>query len=758
MAYAFDKIKDLVGEDAGSDIFGGQEGGEGGLSLVGDEGATAPKTTTEGDVGGAAPVSETTAGSGEDASIDKGAVVDANVGKTTVAPKGIQGIQYQIDESEKALQSQADEYTTNYQNQYQFDMENDALDRAITDPTGSEDYNAARDLLSYDNVEQTSAGGAEKFGDTSSLYVDDSYLNSDAGLEYLNRQGQGPQYTEGMGAFDLMLMKRDPNFQNMINEIQGENRALTSSLDASADQYEGAAAEYGASALGTAQEGAEKYLGDYSTNLIAENQTEADAYDTRLAGLDKDVINRDAVGGVDSDLNEQLTTQFGGDRYRDQYDEVLADYDPSSFVSYNTKDHGYEDFLDEGESQRLNRVAGLLGNTDIYTQGQALGDDFTVDKSGLRDDLFSQVQTARTGKDATQRELFSGIEEGARGRAGAEGDRISDLIQNFETNRGDLAQSVAQEQGWAGLDPLYNEEMLSDYKYADEINPELFTQNLGFEDMLTADEASQLTGISADLGDNQTYTEGAGGAGGQFLDRNRMMEFLQPLIDAEQTRRGNIPAASLPGGGDRRETDPTVEDKIEETAMEAGTRRSKLPIVGTASGGADPYAGANEAIVEAAEGSTGVESGGSDSKAAANALIQQLGAQTQKHIIDPAVQNFENIDDSILGGVSQLGNLSTSDVTDPINDLSKTKVADLIPEIGSDLDFSGLQNIDLSNVMSGGGLDLGGLTQSMPDIYSGGSGGGGGYDQMFRKLLEDARIGGDTGKYANKAKSWLGQF
>lgn len=524
MAYAFDKITNLVGEeDSGTDIFGG-EVQTNQTEQPAPTGSTvmAPKTTTEGDIGetpeGSGSTSGGTTSSGSPDATDRSAILKANVGKTET-PEAFQGIQSRVQQNTQALQDKADEYTQSYKDQYQFDVENQALDQAVQSGYGSDQYRDVSTML-----QRQDPGAAQEFEGAEDLRVGDTrYLGTDAGLQHLAARGQDPQYTQGMGAFDVMLMQRDPNFQNMINQIRGENAVLERQIGEQPDLLEQQAYDYGKESLTGAQESARGYLGDYRQRLEAENTAEAEAYQQELENLDREAIGQEQVGEVTSEVENYLKTLYGGDRYKSQLEQVLGEYDPQKFIQFDEGNYGYQDFLDSGEANQLTNLGGLLGTGEAFTESLGPREQFQVNQAGMYDSISSAVQAARAERDTEQRAALQKMLDAAEGRATAEDERLSGLRGSYQDDLKRAAEEIAFKnryrgvtagdvEGFSQIDPMA-------------ANPDLFGKDYGATDMLTQEEVDQLNAINRDLGITEDYKVGAGG-GQSFVDYGALEEYL----------------------------------------------------------------------------------------------------------------------------------------------------------------------------------------------------------------------------------------
>lgn len=559
MATQFTKIKDLVGgAKAGkptnkTSIF--EEAGLANTQQQAEPIAPLSKTTTSGDIG-ASPgtgFGDTTQDQGQDqgqSRRDQSAIFQANVGKTE-APRAVEGIQGQVQANLQALQDQANAYTQNYQDQYQFNLSQDQLREAIEGDYGSEAYRTADQLMTTPDPNRLAdlrgldaLGGFEGAEDYRVSDVD--YLQNDAGLGYLAGRGRGPQYTQGMGALDVMLMKRDPNFNQLINQIRGQGAELERQIDTRPGELEAAAYDYGTGQIEGAQEAAREYLGDYDTSLRAQNEAEADAWEAAIQNLDREAIGKELVGDVEGDLRE---FRYGEDTYRpERYDRFikgavtdLAPDDLQDYIRYNEGDYDYSDFLTAGEASELSNLGGLLGTNRTYTESLGPGEQYGTDEAGLYKRLLGQVETGRRTEDILQEERQDEIFRAARDRAEAADVQLQADKDQYEIDKQAAAKQIADLQGlkWGihapegGLD--YD---LAGYGTGQRFNPDIYGSPTGSyhtrEDMLTQADVDALAAIQADLGASRDFRVGRGQRAGPEVDRERLERHILAPYSAEQ--------------------------------------------------------------------------------------------------------------------------------------------------------------------------------------------------------------------------------
>jgi hypothetical protein len=534
MAYAYSDIQGLLDdEDQGTgNIFGQQAQGVQ-VSPQEDMQQGQLKTTSEGDIGMSAAGSPSggkdyvTAGK-EDAPTVSRRTIEANVGKTET-PGAISNIQGQIRSSQDELQQRADQYVTDYKKQYEYDIGKDQLKEAISYGPGSEGYQKTQDLFGQQLPEQ-----AKEF-DTSGLRLSDTqYLNNEAGLRKLASQGQGPRYSEGMSAFDVMLMQRDPNFNRMVNEIKAENVALNKALQDRPEELESQAYEYGVGALGEAQQGARDYLAGARGDLEAQNRQEAEAYNQMLANLDRGALSRQALSGVEQTLRDRFASD---ERIAPQLESVYGSFDASPYMQFDQGGYGYQDFLDAQEAQQFNNIAALLGDSRAYTASGPLRDQYTLDRSGLLDDMSSAILAERARADQGIQSQIDAILGGANQRAAERQADIQSMYENYNRDVENLVNRLAREKGYGLYDPSMLDDLYSKgvgWGTGEALHDQYMSGPLTGLDLLSQREADELNRLQEEMGSvSAPYQAGAGDVGGGFVDEARIGAWLQGMVDAQ---------------------------------------------------------------------------------------------------------------------------------------------------------------------------------------------------------------------------------
>ena len=550
------------------------------------------KTTTEGDI------SRTSGGGGEEplkaddpTPADQSQVFKMNVGKTET-PGGISRIGDKIQQNQQLLQDRANEYQDQYKEKYQYDIGQENLNKAIE---GDRDQ--------YGNVSglfaKQQADYRPEFEGAEDLYVDQmKYLDNQAGLQKLAAEGQGPRYTQGMSAFDVMLMQRDPAFTQLVGGIKGQNVDLEKQLGERPDQLEAEAQEYGQGQLEGAKTKAEQYLSNYQTDLQKQNEAEAAAYNKQLQELDRDKIISDALAEASIGAGKDLRQVFSN---RD-YDTSVAPYlnpaniDASKYASFDEGGYGYRDFVDGGEAERFNNLMGLLGDGgEMYSAAQGPGDQYSLDKTGMLNALFQDALTARQAQDEVQLGSAAALRKAAQERADADDARRLGLVESYDTDLDALTNELLNED--KALGQYFTESMMSDYKRPGE------QLDLNWDQALNADEATKLNAIAKDLGLADVYQEGAysGGGAQSLIDRD---DYKSYLFDKMKKHKAQLQANSIEnaGGTPQIQPDGTVIDlsppkPVQPGKLIIGGGGGSLPVLPSNPRGLDPLEGQPQIVL-----------------------------------------------------------------------------------------------------------------------------------------------------------------
>ena len=596
MAYAFSKVDELVGEEGSTNIFGQDQGmlQQGGQQAP--PGSDMVKTTTEGDISradGGGAGGDDVLKADDPTPADQSQVFKMNVGKTET-PGGISRIGDKIQQNQQLLQDRANEYQDQYKEKYQYDIGQGDLNKAIE---GDRDQ--------YGNVSglfaKQQADYRPEFEGAEDLYVDQmKYLDNQAGLQKLAAEGQGPRYTQGMSAFDVMLMQRDPAFTQLVGGIKGQNVDLEKQLGERPDQLEAEAQEYGQGQLEGAKTKAEQYLSNYQTDLQKQNEAEAAAYNKQLQELDRDKIISDALAEASIGAGKDLRQVFSN---RD-YDTSVAPYlnpaniDASKYASFDEGGYGYRDFVDGGEAERFNNLLGLLGDGgEMYSAAQGPGDQYSLDKTGMLNALFQDALTARQAQDEVQLGSAAALRKAAQERADADDARRLGLVESYDTDLDALTNELLNED--KALGQYFTESMMSDYKRPGE------QLDLNWDHALNSQEAEQLNAIAKDLGLADVYQAGEYASGGpeSLIDRD---DYKTYLFDKMKKHKAQLQANAIEnaGGTPQIQPDGTVIDLNPPLAPQVGSliindgSGGNLPVLPSNPRGLDPFEGQPQIVLD----------------------------------------------------------------------------------------------------------------------------------------------------------------
>jgi hypothetical protein len=549
LAYAYQDIDDFMsGQTQGQqnqNVFNTQDS-QGAGAPQGQIDPNAVKTNTEGDInsggGGNAsqPKKVDTVSSDQTNRNAAATAFKANAGKTQT-PAAVAGVQESIKQQNSGLAQRAADYSQAQKGKQNYGLDTSILDQAIGGESGARAKTS--ELLG-----RASANQADQFDPGNVKVKDADLLNSDAGLKELAARGQGPQYTPGMAAFDSMLLRRDPGFQNQVQDLQRQSNELSAKAGTEKDRLEKEANTYGASQLKLAQDNAKGYLGSQSKAILDENANQALTANQGLKNLDLGKIKGDAEAQARAKAKADLDRQFGAGRA----DQILASIgaNPGDYLKVA---NGYDanQFYSDQDAQRYNMINSLLGLGGQSVQASApVADPYSLDSTGLYNNLFNQASQARMGQDTSDQNEIQNILAAAQGRAQSQND-----------SRSKLASQYGQALDLAGQTILGNDEFNNVRKFATPDNLKTFNQQyqtstpldssfsrqLQGSDVLGQDEADRLNALSRDLGASNQYGQGAdyNSAPGSLLNgdsyKKALMDYLQGLHDQPSPLTSTIP-------------------------------------------------------------------------------------------------------------------------------------------------------------------------------------------------------------------------
>lgn len=514
MAYAYKAIDDLMSEgDQKQNIFASDSPVSG--QNQGQQAQGQVKTSIEGELGAnasagspqmASAPSQTSASA---SNTSDRAAIKANIGKTS-QPKAIGQVQNSLQNANTKLQEEADSYVQQGKAAQNYQIDNADIESAIKgDQTKAGNVTS---LLGRQNIDQV-----QEFMPTDVTVKDAGLLNTDAGLKSLIQRGADPTYTQGMAAFNAQSLRKDPEFINIMQMIQGQQSNLRDKAQDLSQMATQQVKDYGQQQLNAAQDSARNYLTGQSGAIDAANMEEARLANQLLATYRAEGVPdaqekalEDARAAVEQQLSQVDPRSVGLVRE--------ASIDPRSFLNVRG-DYGRDDFVSADEAARFNSIMGLLGLTDARSESAPQDLGYSFDKDAMQNALLGEVANLRKEKDVTSKAEMDRILAGAGVRA-AKATRDANV---YSLN--DLAAELASQYS-PNLDGSAFDTSL--------VNPANFidrkTVNYGAKDVLNAEEVKQLNALAKDLGLNTTYNVGNIPQGPSYTFRND--DYRKAISDA----------------------------------------------------------------------------------------------------------------------------------------------------------------------------------------------------------------------------------
>lgn len=448
MAYSFDKINSLFGgqdKDQKVNIFGDQgQSQDQGQTGGAPQDSSQPKVSDAGDLGnGASPSAATSGGEAKpQAAAPQGAaeVIKKNAGKQQ-APQSVQNIGTSLDAADKGLQDEANSYVSNAKAQ-DYSMKPDDLEGAISEKTPGDKSAAVLSRLSQ------AAPTADAFQPKTNVNVDDVNLlrpqtdatgrQSNVGLEQLLRRDYGPEYSGNQAQLDVNLLTRTPQFNLIRDQLVNRQDALAKQAKDYQTSKTKEAQDAETANFDTGTKGIKDYLGNQSSSLIDANKKEVDQENAARAALRQTLSAGGSVADLDSrskaamaKLNEDF--KAGNPRALQFLQE--SGVNPQDFYAVSgdlDREKDYGQFIDQGESQRFNRINELLGNKDSLAAGQ-IGDRAGFNAGAYSDAVSKAALGKRGAADQGLQGSIDQIMAGAHSRAAAENDaRLHNLWNTKE--------------------------------------------------------------------------------------------------------------------------------------------------------------------------------------------------------------------------------------------------------------------------------------------------------------------------------------
>lgn len=463
-------------------------------------------------------------------------------GATAQLPGFLSQAQQSLAGAQKGLQEEAQKYVQSAREQ-QYGLGEDVIQKAAQGDQEAYQQTAQR-------LSQQGPGMVQEFRPETKTQIQDiEALRSDAGIRQMLGRQAGGQYSAGESALDLAIMRRNPQF-NLIREqlLRGQGQlqeeALKQAGERTAEARQIAQERYGqatqdiqgklgaqaeaikaeAAKRALAENEARKALGAQA-GQFTEEQARAElaklqqemAADTRMAGL----INEELLPYEKLRSGEGLT-----DEYKKQLNLGQYYKGPQEVTG--------EQMVNQEEADRFNRIMGLLGQGGqmMTPQEKAAAQGFDVEK--FRGDIIGSAQKKRQALDEQLGSRIQGITRGVQEREmGLTKQYEEDLRKNVDPQVSNVYSGLAKQ--YKGLFDAKDIEKLSK-KYG--INPMDYAKGGKVDQYstLTQDEVSQLKDAYRQLGQNippGLAQAGKGGGSKAEFDRQGFEAALQSKLRSE---------------------------------------------------------------------------------------------------------------------------------------------------------------------------------------------------------------------------------
>lgn len=517
MAFVFNAINNQL-EDQKANIFGNQPG------------ASAPGPTPSGASPGADGTTDVGSGGGGSSSATPGPKPVSASGQNTQrtqatinkaaqnikTPGIVSKIGGNLQNSQAKVQEEANAYGQAAK-QKSFNLDQSALEGAASGDQNQ--YGAVAKRL-----DQQQADRAEQFKpQTQYQFQEVQDIQSNPGIKSMYKREVGPQYSRGEGAFDAMLLQKNPEFLKQRSELVQKQQALNNLVGKEqTDRTAQAQADYDANFA--------RDTGDIKTRLggIGESQLDAarrmaEEVNARRAGIDIGSIADQEEQALQDALAQELSS--GGTSLYGRAGKLLKDQNLRSLINegdYIKKggDVGMEDVLDENQASKFNRVAALLGDNRMYQAGKGAGEDITKDSEGLREALKQTAVQKRMERDAEQQAKLSGITSSLGSKAYQMQLARDQDAENYRNQLADMVYAAQNAQG--GGDPsAFNVNALNlDENRIAQIRNQLGGLNFGqygdvgktqsWRDLVDQSNLGDINALYEDLGYDDRVQAGSG--------------------------------------------------------------------------------------------------------------------------------------------------------------------------------------------------------------------------------------------------------
>lgn len=422
MAFLFNgyQTSDTADEQK-QNIFGAGAESQGG-NVEGSDKASIPKTTTEG-----ASVSRgtsTTSGSNK----STGSAPSTSVQTSSYNPKAVQSAynrigqtlqlptqslgkaQSAIQEGQQKLQDEANKYAAAGQSQAEgFKLDDTTIQQAAQ---GDKDaYAKTAERLNQ------AAPQTEAFKGLGSEIPDVGYVR-DTGSAY--RDTAGPNYTAGQSRLDAALLRRNPEYLRIQQQILSDANALGKANQTAIEEKTKAQDEMLKKAYQTSTDDIRGRIGGFAEEVTAAAKKREAEEDKRRGALDPAKIAADEYAKLKEKIRQDLATADPrSQQYRSaQYLDSLNPAELAQYVNVD-KDTDWQEFIDQAGADRYNRLQGLLGSNQMLTpSAKGAGADYAFDEGNAYRSILDQITGKRAAQDVADQKERDAIIAQAQKRAG----------------------------------------------------------------------------------------------------------------------------------------------------------------------------------------------------------------------------------------------------------------------------------------------------------------------------------------------------
>jgi hypothetical protein len=369
MAYAFDKIMSQM--DNKIDVFGQpQQGGQNqGQVQSQSSGGSTPKTSTEGELGSGGGSSGPSGGASATVSPQAGTqssqlAFQAAQSQPQSNFKPFRDIGDKIKANETALQEEADRYVAGEKAKQSYSVGTADIDKAVG---GDADTSAKVGGL----VSRKTIDPYADYKQTDPYVADVEKFKSEPGLTGYFRSQYGPTYSRGQASFDIGRLQSDPNFYTNLRGLEGKQQDVLKKAAEFYDPEKGVQAtvrKYGEEQLSAAQQAAKDYLNKLRGGIETTNQGELEAFNKKIEQLRNDPnVRAEAVRagmadpGIQTGLQQAIAANPELGKYLTPQAIAAFGLNPADFAKIDDKTYTAENFYDQDEANRFNRIQTMLG-------------------------------------------------------------------------------------------------------------------------------------------------------------------------------------------------------------------------------------------------------------------------------------------------------------------------------------------------------------------------------------------------------------